>query len=127
LYAARVREDWFLIVLMFHQFCRYCRIAGPASTSKFLLTPQSFFFSAARKPPVEVAKASGWRVGGEAGPEGVGHGIDGKILFRDDLKASKAEQIIIQVKGGKTGVKDMRDLRGVPDRDKAAMGVLMSL
>jgi hypothetical protein len=59
--------------------------------------------------------------------KGADHGIDGKILFRDDLKASKAEQVIIQVKGGKTGVKDVRDLRGVLERDKAAMGVLISL
>lgn len=41
------------------------------------------------------------------------HGIVGKILFRDDPKAAKPEQIIIQVKGGKTGVKGVRDLRGV--------------
>jgi DNA modification methylase len=59
--------------------------------------------------------------------KGADHGIDGKILFRDDPKASKAEQIIIQVKGGKTGVKDVRDLRGVLEREKAAMGVLISL
>lgn len=55
------------------------------------------------------------------------HGIDGKILFRDDPKAVKPEQIIIQVKGSKTGVKDVRDLRGVLDREKAAIGVLISL
>jgi len=30
-------------------------------------------------------------------------------------------------KGGKAGVKDVRDLRGVLDREKAAMGVLISL
>jgi hypothetical protein len=59
--------------------------------------------------------------------KGADHGIDGKILFRDDLKASKPEQIIIQVKGGKTGVKDVRDLRGVLEREKAAKGVLISL
>jgi DNA modification methylase len=59
--------------------------------------------------------------------KGADHGIDGKILFRDDLKAAKAEQVIIQVKGGKTGVKDVRDLRGVLEREKAAMGVLISL
>ena len=59
--------------------------------------------------------------------KGADHGIDGKILFRDDLKAAKPEQIMIQVKGGKTGVKDVRDLRGVLEREKAAMGVLISL
>ena len=59
--------------------------------------------------------------------KGADHGIDGKILFRDDPKASKPEQIVIQVKGGKTGVKDVRDLRGVLDREKAAIGILISL
>jgi site-specific DNA-methyltransferase (adenine-specific) len=59
--------------------------------------------------------------------KGADHGIDGKILFRDDPKAAKPEQIVIQVKGGKTGVKDVRDLRGVLDREKAAIGILISL
>ena len=59
--------------------------------------------------------------------KGADHGIDGKILFRDDPKAAKPAQIIIQVKGGKTGVKDVRDLRGVLDREKAAIGILISL
>ena len=59
--------------------------------------------------------------------KGADHGVDGKILFRDDPRAAKPEQIIIQVKGGKTGVKDVRDLRGVLDREQAAIGVLISL
>jgi len=59
--------------------------------------------------------------------KGADHGIDGKILFRDDPREARPEQIIIQVKGGKTGVKDVRDLRGVLDREKAAMGVIISL
>ena len=59
--------------------------------------------------------------------KGADHGIDGKILFRDDPRAAKPEQIIIQVKGGKTGVKDVRDLRGVLDREQAAIGILISL
>jgi DNA modification methylase len=59
--------------------------------------------------------------------KGADRGIDGKILFRDDPRDPRPEQIIIQVKGGKTGVKDVRDLRGVLDREKAAIGVLISL
>ena len=59
--------------------------------------------------------------------KGADHGIDGKILFRDDRDAPRPEQIILQVKGGKTGVKDVRDLRGVLEREKAAIGVLISL
>ena len=50
-----------------------------------------------------------------------------RFSFATTRKATKPEQIIIQVKGGKTGVKDVRDLRGVLDREKAAMGVLISL
>ena len=73
-----------------------------------------------------------WAVGlvGARGTDlkkGADHGIDGQILFRDDPKADKPEQIIIQVKGGKTGVKDVRDLRGVIDREQAAIGILISL
>jgi len=59
--------------------------------------------------------------------KGADHGIDGKILFRDDPKSTKPEQVIIQVKGGKTSVKDVRDSRGVLDREKAAIGILISL
>jgi site-specific DNA-methyltransferase (adenine-specific) len=59
--------------------------------------------------------------------KGADHGIDGKILFRDDPKSTKPEQVIIQVKGGRTSVKDVRDLRGVLDREKAAIGILISL
>jgi hypothetical protein len=59
--------------------------------------------------------------------KGADHGIDGKILFRDDPNSTKPEQIIIQVKGGKAGVTDVRDLRGVTDREKAAIGVLILL
>src|SRR5439155_7703560 len=42
-------------------------------------------------------------------------------------KSTKLEQLIIQAKGGKTSVKDVRDLRGVLDREKAAIGILISL
>ncbi len=59
--------------------------------------------------------------------KGADHGIDGKILFRDDPKASKPEQIIISVKGGKASVDHIRDLRGVLDREQAAIGVIITL
>ena len=66
---------------------------------------QNYAFFQEKARPVEQKK-------------GADHGVDGKILFRDDPKAAKPEQIIIQVKGGKTGVKDVRDLRGVIEREK---------
>ena len=45
---------------------------------------------------------------------------------KDGPKAAKPEQIIIQVKDGKPGVQDVRDLRGVLGRENAAIGVLIS-
>ena len=37
------------------------------------------------------------------------------------------QEIVIQVKSGKTSVRDVRDLRGVLERDKAAIGALITL
>ncbi len=58
--------------------------------------------------------------------KGSDKGIDGYINFLDD-KTGKAKQILIQVKSGKVGSKDVRDLVGVLDREKAAIGVFLSL
>ncbi len=59
--------------------------------------------------------------------KGADQGIDGKILFREDPKQAKPHQITISVKGGGTSVKDVRDLRGVIERDGAVIGVLITL
>ncbi len=59
--------------------------------------------------------------------KGPDKGIDGKIYFHDDPKRGKTKQIVISVKGGKTGVRDVRDLRGVLEREKAEIGVFISL
>jgi hypothetical protein len=50
-----------------------------------------------------------------------------KARTRDDPCAAKPEQITIQVKRAKNGVKNVLDLRGVLDREQAAIGVLISL
>jgi site-specific DNA-methyltransferase (adenine-specific) len=57
---------------------------------------------------------------------GADHGIDGKLFFHDD-KSGKSKLIVISVKGGGTSVPHVRDLRGVIDREKAAIGVLITL
>ncbi len=59
--------------------------------------------------------------------KGADHGIDGKILFREAPKQAKPHQVILSVKGGATGVKDVRDLRGVIEREGAVIGVLITL
>jgi DNA modification methylase len=60
------------------------------------------------------------------GKKGADKGIDGKIVFQGD-SAGKFETVILSVKAGNTGVAHVRDLRGVVERDKAAMGVLISM
>jgi len=58
--------------------------------------------------------------------KGADHGIDGRRYFVDG-KDRHLESIIISVKGGKVSVKDVRDLRGVIDREKAAIGLFITL
>ena len=59
--------------------------------------------------------------------KGADGGIDGYIYFHDGIK-TETKAIIIQVKSGHTGVKDIRDLSGTISREKdGAMGILISL
>lgn len=60
------------------------------------------------------------------GKKGADKGIDGKIVFQGD-RPGAFESVIISVKAGHTSVAHVRDLRGVLDRDKAALGVLISM
>ncbi len=59
------------------------------------------------------------------GKKGADHGIDGRLFFFDDDANSK--QVIVSVKAGKVQVSHVRDLVGVLDREKAQIGVLISL
>jgi hypothetical protein len=58
--------------------------------------------------------------------KGADHGIDGRIIFQGD-KPGTFESIILSVKAGHTNVAHVRDLKGVLDREKAAIGVLISM
>jgi len=58
--------------------------------------------------------------------KGADTGIDGYINFFDD-KSGQAKQVIVQVKSGYVGVSDVRDLKGVIEREKAAIGALITL
>jgi hypothetical protein len=57
--------------------------------------------------------------------KGADKGIDGRLYFHDEPKATK--QIIFSVKAGHTSVAHVRDLRGVIEREKAPIGVLITL
>ncbi|MCK4445600.1 MAG: restriction endonuclease [Candidatus Marinimicrobia bacterium] len=51
-------------------------------------------------------------------------GIDGYIYFHDEPR--KTKKIVIQVKSGHVNPSQIRDLRGVVDREQAQMGVFIS-
>jgi len=58
--------------------------------------------------------------------KGADKGIDGKIVFQGDA-AGSFESVIISVKAGHLTPNHVRDLRGVLDREKAAIGTLISM
>jgi len=60
---------------------------------------------------------------------GADKGIDGQLPFQDEVEAGRAryKQVIISVKSGKTGVRHVHELRGVVEREGAAIGVLITL
>ncbi len=58
--------------------------------------------------------------------KGSDQGIDGRLLFHDE-ENGQTKQIILSVKSGHVSVRDVRDLRGVIDRENAEIGVLITL
>jgi DNA modification methylase len=56
--------------------------------------------------------------------KGADRGIDGRLYFHDD---GETRQIIFSVKAGGVTVAHVRDLRGVLDREKAQIGVLIAM
>jgi len=61
----------------------------------------------------------------KGGRKGMDRGIDGYLHFRD---AEKRPQVaIVSVKGGGIKSGDVRDLKGVMDREKAALGLFLCL
>jgi site-specific DNA-methyltransferase (adenine-specific) len=67
-------------------------------------------------------------IGGDdkKGKKGADKGIDGVINFIDDA-TQRAKRVIIQVKSGKIKSGDIRDLRGVLEREKAEIGIFITL
>jgi DNA modification methylase len=59
--------------------------------------------------------------------KGADKGIDGRLFFHDEGAGGDTKRIVLSVKGGHLKATDVRDLRGVIEREKAAIGVLISL
>ena len=60
--------------------------------------------------------------------KGADHGIDGQLRWIEEAKGAKSQHLIISVKSGKhVSVAHIRDLVGTIDREKAAIGVYITL
>ncbi|HNT74859.1 MAG TPA: DNA methyltransferase [Anaerolineae bacterium] len=60
------------------------------------------------------------------GKKGADRGVDGVINFMDDA-SDKPKRVLVQVKSGKVSARDVRDLGGALEREKAAIGLLLTL
>jgi len=72
------------------------------------------------------ARPLGASLGEKKGKKGSDQGIDGTLDFFDD-SSGKPKRVIVQVKSGKVKPSDVRDLRGVIEREEAAIGVFITL
>lgn len=72
------------------------------------------------------ARPLGGEAGSKTGKKGSDKGIDGVITFIDD-NSGKPKRLLVQVKSGKVKSGDVRDLKGTVEREKAAMGVFITL
>ena len=59
--------------------------------------------------------------------KGADKGIDGRLYFHDEGVGGKTKQVILSVKSGQLKATDVRDLRAVIEREKAELGVLISM
>ena len=58
---------------------------------------------------------------------GADKGVDGRLYFHDESVGAKTKQIVFSVKAGHVSVAHVRDLRGVIEREDAALGVLICM
>jgi site-specific DNA-methyltransferase (adenine-specific) len=63
---------------------------------------------------------------GKKGKKGADQGVDGVINFFDDA-SMRVKRVLVQVKSGKVTSRDIRDLRGVLEREGAPMGLFVTL
>lgn len=72
------------------------------------------------------AKPLGGQEGSKTGKKGSDKGVDGVITFIDD-NTGKPKRAVVQVKSGHVRSGDIRDLKGTLEREKAALGIFITL
>jgi site-specific DNA-methyltransferase (adenine-specific) len=58
--------------------------------------------------------------------KGADRGVDGYLYFFDD-ESGKVKKVVVQVKGGHVSAAQVRDLKGTLEREKAVIGVFLTL
>ena len=102
-------------------------VGEPESTAaaQYLAEPDRFQFEWWALSLVKARPAGGQK-GSKRGKKGADRGIDGVITFIDDSKG-RSKRILVQVKSGKVSSRDIRDLVGTVNREKAAIGAFITL
>jgi site-specific DNA-methyltransferase (adenine-specific) len=72
------------------------------------------------------ARPLGGEAGSKKGKKGSDRGIDGVITFLDGSN-NAVQRVIVQVKSGHVKSGDIRDLKGTLEREKAAIGLFITL
>jgi site-specific DNA-methyltransferase (adenine-specific) len=104
------------------------RIVGEpedAAGARALAEQDRFQFQYWALSKLRGAKPLGGEAGG-AGKKGMDRGVDGVIDFFE-VGSKTPQRAIIQVKSGRVKSADIRDLKGAIEREKAAVGVFLTL
>lgn len=103
---------------------------GPEIKETYDVVGEPIDFAGAAQLAAEDKYQFQWWALGQVGArptdqkKGADRGIDGRLYFHDD-ESGKSKQIIFSVKAGGVTVSQVRDLRGVLDREKAEIGVFL--
>jgi site-specific DNA-methyltransferase (adenine-specific) len=105
---------------------------GPEVKATYTVTGEPTDFESAKELAIEDRfQFQAWALGlvgarrSTSSKKGADHGIDGKLFFRD--AKDELKQVILSVKSGSVQVRDVRDLVGTIEREKAEIGVLITL
>ena len=101
-----------------------------ANAARFLANQDRFQFewwalSLVKARPIKARPIKATS-GSKKGKKGADKGIDGVITFIDSAKG-KPKRVLVQVKSGKVSSRDIRDLVGTVEREKATIGVFITL
>jgi len=100
----------------------YAVVGEPAdeAAARQLASENRFQFQAWALGLVHARRADSDRPGAD-------RGIDGMLLFNDSTPDAPRKRVVLSVKSGKLKATDVRDIARVIEREKAALGALISL